>query len=85
VRQIALEAPTVCTVLRHPTEVLSTNGASKTVRRHGGPSRTRTQMFRDRALAGAQARQAAHQATRSEVPAAWLPILVALPRYSWHE
>jgi hypothetical protein len=85
VRQIAVEAPTVCTVLRHPTAVRSTTGARKTVRRSACLSRTRTQMLHDRALAGPQAQQAAHQAARSEVPAARQPMLVALPRYSWHE
>ena len=84
-RQIAVEAPTVCTVLRHPTAVRSSVGASKTVRGRLCLSRTRPQMLHDRSLAGPQAQQAAHQATRSEVPAARPPTLAALPRHSWHE
>ena len=82
-RQIAVEAPTVSTVLRHPIAFRSSNGATKTVR--GLACLSRTRMFHDRSLAGPPAPQAAHQATRSEVPAARQPLLVAPPRNSWHE
>jgi hypothetical protein len=86
VRQIAVEAPTVCTVFRHPTAVRSSIGPRETVCGRACQSRTTpTQMLHDRSLAGPQPQQAAHQATRSEVPAARPPLLVALPRYSWHE
>jgi hypothetical protein len=85
VRQIAVEALTVSTVLGHPTEVRSSIGARKTVRGQACLPRTPTQMFHERSLAAPQAQQAAHPATRSEVPTARPPILVALPRYSWHE
>ena len=84
-RQIAVEAPTVSAVLGHTTAVRSSIGARKTVRGQACLSRTSTQMLHDRSLAGPQAQQAAHQATRSEVPTARLLHLVALPRYSWHE
>jgi hypothetical protein len=85
VRQIAVEAPTVCTVLGHPTAVRSSIAARKTTRGQACLPRTPTQMFHERSLAGPQAQQAAHEATRSEVPTARPPLVVALPRYSWHE
>ena len=84
-RQIAVEAPTVSTVLGLTIAVRSSIGARKTVRGQACLSRASTQMFHSRSLAGPQAQQAAHQATRSEVPTARPPHLVALPRYSWHE
>ncbi len=84
-RQIAVEAPTVCTLLRYPTATRSSIGAIKTVPGRVCLLRTRTQMFPDRSLAGPQPQHAAHRATRSKVPAARPPILVALHRYSWHE
>jgi hypothetical protein len=85
VRQIAVEAPTVSAVLGHPTAVRPSTGAWKTVRGQVCLSRIRIQMLHDRSLAGPEAQQAAHQAARSEVPTARPPILVALPRCSWHK
>jgi hypothetical protein len=79
VRQIAVEAPTVSTVLGRPTAVRSSTGARKTVRRQARLPRTPTQMFHERSLAGPQAQQAAHEATRSEVPTARPPLVVACP------
>jgi hypothetical protein len=85
VSQIAVEASTVSTVLRHTTSVRSSIGARKTVHGQACLSRTSTQMFYGRSLVGQLTQQAAFQATRSEVPTARPPLMVALPRYSWHE
>jgi len=85
VRQIAVEAPAVSTVLGHSPAICSSIGARKIVRRQVCLSRTRIQLFHDQSFAGSQAQQAVHQVTRAEVSTARPPLVVALPRYSWHE
>jgi hypothetical protein len=85
VRQIAVEAPTVCTVLLHPTRSappLARGKLSLGALAHRAPALSCSMTERSPTR---KPNRAAHQATRSEVPAARLPILVALPRYSWHE